>query len=77
MKVTLNHFLSSLDEVTLITMFVTIGFVVVLGYLMHALVSGESERVMSEQHEQASRRSKAQASSSGQQQSTAKVASDR
>ncbi len=42
-------FLASMDEVTIITMFLTIGFVVVIGYMMHAMVSMEAERVDAQQ----------------------------
>ncbi len=59
------EFLFSFDEVFVVTMFVTISFVVVLGYLMHALVSGENERVANEQAQQSSNAS-AQRRSSGQ-----------
>ena len=38
-----------MDEVTIITMFLTIGFVVVIGYMMHAMVSMEAERVDGQQ----------------------------
>ena len=67
---------SSLDEVTVITMFVTVGFVVVLGFLMHSLVSVESERVMNEQAEQTAKRRRSQASKTGQE-ATEKVQADR
>ena len=67
---------SSLDEVTVITMFVTVGFVVVLGFLMHSLVSVESERVMNEQAEQTAKRRRSQASKTGQE-GTAKSQTER
>ena len=67
---------SSLDEVTVITMFVTVGFVVVLGFLMHSLVSVESERVMNEQAEQTARRRRSQASKTGHE-ATAKSQTER
>ena len=67
---------SSLDEVTVITMFVTVGFVVVLGFLMHSLVSVESERVMNEQAEQTARRRRSQANKTGQE-ATAKSQTER
>ena len=67
---------SSLDEVTVITMFVTVGFVVVLGFLMHSLVSVESERVMNEQAEQTAKRRRSQARKTGQE-TTAKSQTER
>ena len=47
-------------------MFVTVGFVVVLGYLMHALVTAESERVMDGQGQQSSSKNRSQAGTAGQ-----------